>query len=96
VTWGLRLKVVHCLDVSVFRPSITFASLVWWPGCKMTSAKKRLSRIQRPACLGITGVMHTTPISATEALTGLPPLELIVQSEARLAAHHLWSLGSRS
>jgi len=28
-----------------------------------------------------------------EALICLPPLELVVQSEARMAVHHLWSLG---
>jgi len=71
--------VVHWLYVSIIRPSITFASLVWWPGCQMANAKKRLRRVQRFACLGIAGAMCTTPTSATEALTCLPPLELQVQ-----------------
>ena len=52
-----------------------------------------LSRIQRLACLGITGAMRTTPTRAMEALICLPPLEMIVQGEARMAAHRLWSLG---
>jgi hypothetical protein len=37
----------------IIRPSITFAFIVQWPGCQTASAKKRLSRIQRLACLGI-------------------------------------------
>ena len=92
-TRGLTPKVVHWLYVSIIRPSITFASLVWWPGCQMANAKKRLRTVQRLACLGITGAMHTTPSSAMEALTCLPPLELVVQSEASSVAHRLWSLG---
>ena len=44
-------------------------------------------------CLGITGTMCTTPTNVVEALICLPPLELVVQSEARSAAHRLWSLG---
>jgi len=72
---------------------ITFASLVWWPGCQTASAKKKLSRVQRLACLGIMGVMRTLPTSAVEALICLPPLELVVHSEARSALHRLWSLG---
>jgi hypothetical protein len=92
VVWGLRPRVVHWLYVSVIRPSVTFASLVWWSGCQMPSAKKKLRRIQRLACLGITGAMHTTPTNAVEAFICLPPLKLVVQSETRSAAHCLWSL----
>jgi len=72
VTWGLRPKVVHWLYVSIVRPSVTFASLVWWPGCQTASAKKELNKIQRLGYLGITRAMRTTPTSAVEALTCLP------------------------
>jgi len=61
VTKGLKPRVVHWLYVTITRPSVTFASLVWWPGCQMDSVKRKLSRIQRLACLGITGAMCTTP-----------------------------------
>jgi hypothetical protein len=92
----LRPRVVHWLFTSVVRPSITYASLVWWPGCETARAKQLLGTIQRLACLGITGVMRTTPTNAMEALVGLPPLDLVVQGEARALAHHLWCLGSWS
>jgi hypothetical protein len=93
VGWGLRPKVVHWLYVTIIRPTISFASLVWWPGCQMASAKKKLSKVQRLACLGIMGAICTTPTGAMEALVGLPPLDLVIQGEVRLAAHCLWSLG---
>jgi hypothetical protein len=71
----------------------------------MASAKKRLSTVQRFACLGITGVICTTPTGAMEALTGLPLLDLLIQGEARsvsgtsplefgvlvLHSHQLWT-----
>jgi len=79
VKWDLRPRVVQWLFVFIIRPSITFVSLVWWPGCQTASAKKILSRIQRLACLWITQAMCTTPTSAMEALTFLPPLEFLVQ-----------------
>jgi len=93
VAWGLKPRVVHWLYVAIIRPSVTFASLVWWPGCQTASAKRKLSRVQRLVCLGITGAMRTTPTNAMEELICLPPLDLVVQSVARSAAHRLWSLG---
>ena len=55
--------------------------------------QKRLSRKQRLACLAITGAICTTSTGAIEALTGLPLLDLLIQSEVRSAIHRLWSLG---
>jgi hypothetical protein len=96
VRWGLRPTVVYWLYVSIVRPSITFASLVWWPGCETARAKQQLSTVQRLACLGITGAMRTTPTNAMEALVCLPSLHIVVQGEARASTHCLWSLGSWS
>jgi hypothetical protein len=96
VRWGLRPRVVYWLYVSIIRPSITFASLVWWPGCETARVKQQLSTVQRLACLGITEAMRTTPTNAVETLVCLSPLDLVVQGEARASAHCLWSLGSWS
>jgi hypothetical protein len=90
--WGLRPRVVYSLYISVIRPSIAFAFLVWWPGSQTASAKKHLSRILRLACLGIKRAMRNIPTSAMEAFTCLPPLDLVVEREARAAAHRFWSL----
>ena len=63
-----------------------------------------LRRIERLACLGITGAMRTAPTNITvamrtaptnavEALICLSPMDLVVLSDARSAAHRLWILG---
>jgi len=59
----------------------------------MASTKKRLSKVQRLAGLGTTGAIHTTPTGAMEAFTGLPLLDLVIQGEARSAAHCIWGVG---
>ena len=60
-------------------------------GWQMASVKK--NRVQSLACLGITGVLRTTTSGAMEAFTGLPPLDLVIKSEARSEAHRLWNPG---
>ena len=87
VAWGLGPKVVYWLHVAIIRPSVTFPSLVWWPGCQTASYKRKVSRVQRLACLGITAAMCTAPMNAVEALICSPPLDFLVQSEASSAAH---------
>jgi hypothetical protein len=74
VRWALKPKVVHWLYLAIVWPTISFPSLVWWPGCQTASTKKRLSKVQRLAWSGIKGAIHMTPIDAMEAFTGLPPL----------------------
>jgi hypothetical protein len=45
--WGLRPSVFHWLYVAIVRPTISFAFLVWWPGCQTASTKNKLSKVQR-------------------------------------------------
>lgn len=92
-TWVLSPKVVLRLYVSIIRRFIILASLVWLPSCQTANTKKRISMIHRLACLGITGAMRDSPIGAMEALTGFSALELVIQCEAKSAAHRFWSLG---
>ena len=100
ILWAYRRvygeALVYKIYVSITGPSITFASLLWWPGCQTAGDKKRLSMIRILLCLGITGTVRTAPTGVMEALTWIPPLDLVVQGEARSAAHRLWSLGFRS
>jgi len=50
VTWGLSSRVFHWHYVTIIRPPVNFASLVWWSGCQTASAKRKVSTIQGLAC----------------------------------------------
>jgi len=54
--------------------------------------KTKLGRIQRMACLAITGSMKSTPTAAMEMLLNLTPLDLIILAEARMALYRLYIL----
>jgi len=92
---GLKPKVVHWLYVAIIQATISFASLVWWPGCQKVSAKKRLSKVQRLACLGTMGAIHMNTTGAMEELTGHPQLDLVIQGRQgrRHIASVVWGVG---
>jgi hypothetical protein len=73
----------------VVRPIVTYAATVWWHMVKYSTSWAELSKLQRMACLGITGAMSTAPTAAIEVLLGLPPLHLQLEAEARAGIYRL-------
>ncbi len=59
--------------------------------CRMGTvlAKSELERLQRAACIMITGAMRTTPAKVLEMFLDLPTLRTAVESAALMAAYHL-------
>jgi len=50
-------------------------------------SRMELSKLQRLACLAITGAMRTTPTAAMVVLLVLPPLHVIIEAEAQAAIY---------
>jgi hypothetical protein len=53
------------------------------------TTKIPLGRIQRMACLAITGAMKSTPAAAMEMLLNLTPVGLLIMAEVRMALNRL-------
>ena len=87
--WCLRPNMVHWLYTRVIRLSIFHGALVWWSKVMQETTKIQLGRIQRMACLAITGAMKSTPTAAMEVLLNLTPLDLLIVAEARMALYRL-------
>jgi hypothetical protein len=68
---------------------LIFAALVWWKRTHLTTVKKLFGNIQQITCLDMTGFMSTTPTAAIDTHLGLPPLQLVVEKEARQVAYRL-------
>jgi hypothetical protein len=80
---------VHWLYTRVIRPFIQYVALVWCPKVTHKNTKTQLGRIQRMACLAITGAMKTTPTVALEVLLNLAPLNLLIMAEARMPLYRM-------
>jgi hypothetical protein len=88
-TWGLKPRVVHWIYTMVIRPVLPYSSMVWWPKIRYNVSRTELSKIKRLACLAITGAMKTTPTAAMEVLLGLPPLHVMIKTEAQAGIYRL-------
>jgi hypothetical protein len=77
--WDLKPRVMQWIYTIVIRPVLTYGSTVWWLRVRYNVSRTELSKIQRLACLAITGVMKTTPTAAMEVLLGLPPLHVMIE-----------------
>ena len=89
--WGLKPKILLWIYKAIIRPILAYASIIWWPKCHLVSTQKSLSKVQRLALVGVTGVMRTTPTAALEAILNIEPLHIFIEETARKTAlrfHH--------
>ncbi|MCP3662524.1 MAG: hypothetical protein GY696_08530 [Gammaproteobacteria bacterium] len=68
---------------------VAYGAVVWWLRCTIGVSCRALRRIQRLACLGISGALRTTPTAALEVLLNLAPLATHVVGEAMAACYRL-------
>lgn len=92
--WGLRPKMIHWIYTVVIRPRITYASLVWWPKTEEKIAQQKLAKIQRLACMAITGAMRSTPSKALDAMLNLLQLHQFIKDEAKASAIRLQGINN--
>lgn len=88
-TWGLTPKSILWIYTAIVKPLLAYGSFLWWNGVQTGTQQKKLSHLQRVACLAITGAMNTTPQNAMEALLNLPKLEKYIEAEAKNTAYRL-------
>jgi hypothetical protein len=77
---GLRPKHKRMLYCACVLPIATYGSRLWlYEGAAMKGPLDSLRKMQRHACLWITGAFKTSPIGAAETLAGVPPIHLHVK-----------------
>jgi hypothetical protein len=80
---GLKPKVVYWIYTVAVRPILIYTATVWWLIVKLITSKAEMSKLQRMACLGITGAMTTTLTAGIVALLEHPPLHLQLEAEVK-------------
>jgi hypothetical protein len=60
-----------------------YAVIEWWPRVGLLKVRAECGRLQRMACLSITGSVKTTPTAALKVLPGLP-CHLVAEAEVQV------------
>ncbi|XP_055698849.1 uncharacterized protein LOC129799159 [Phlebotomus papatasi] len=75
--WGLKPHIIVWIYESIVRPIIAYGCLVWWKKTQQTKATNQLQKVQRLACLAVTGAMRSCPTAAMEAILDInTPVEV--------------------
>ena len=85
--WGLHPKQTLWLYKAIVRPILSYGSIVWINSLERKSIQKLLNKVQRTACMMITGAMKSTPTAGIEMMIGLPPISTHIKSNA-LSCHN--------
>ena len=88
-TWGLNPKTMLWIYKTIVRPTLAYGALIWAPALERKTTAERMERVQRAACLAITGAMKSTPTKAMEVALDLLPLDVFLQGEAMKAGYRV-------
>ena len=80
--------------ITMLRPIVSYAALMWWPRIKKKVCVNKLTKLQRTAKIGITGAFRTTPTAALEVAIRLTPLPLWIEGEARASYFRICCFGN--
>ncbi len=88
-TWGLSFKMALWLYKRVIIPKITCVIVAWWDRMDIALTRSELERLQRAACIMITGAMIKPPTKMLKMFLDLSTLETAVASAGQMVAYRL-------
>ena len=94
-TWIIKPSMMKWIYTAMIRPSMSYACVSWACGLNKKYLERKLTKVQRLACLMISSAFPGTPAGALEILLNIAPIEEFLLSEAvrgsyRITVSGLW------
>ena len=81
-TWGIKPYVMKWIYTAMIRPIMSYACVSWAGGLNKKYLERKLTKMQRLACLMISSAFPGTPTGALEILLNITPIEEFLLAEA--------------
>ena len=94
-TWGIKPSITNWIYITMIRPIMSYACVSWAGGLNKKYLVRKLTKVQRLACLMISSALSGIPTSALEILLNLTPVDEFLLAEAvrgsyRITVSGLW------
>ena len=94
-TWGIKPSMMKWIYTAMIRPIMSYACVSWAGGLNKKYLVRKLTKVQRLACLMISSAFPGTPTGALEILLNITPMEEFLLAEAvrgsyRITVSGLW------
>ena len=94
-TWGLSPRLSRWMYLSLVRPIMTYASMIWVKSTYIKSHMDIITKVQRRGCLSVLNAMSSTPTVGMEIMLGIQPLSIHIRIQSittykRLLANGNW------
>ena len=94
-TWGIKPSMMKWIYTTMIRPIMSYACVSWAGGLKKNYLVRKLTKVQRLACLMISPAFPGTPTGALAILLNIIPIEVFLLAEAvrgsyRIIVNGLW------
>ena len=94
-TWGLSPRLCRWMFLSLVRPIMTYASMIWIKSTYIKSHMDILTKEQRRGCLSILNVMSSTPTVGMKIMLGIEHISVHLKIQSittykRLLANGNW------
>ena len=94
-TWGIKPSMMKWIYTAMIRPIMSYACVSWAGGLNKKYLVRKLTKMQRLACLIISSAFPGTPTGALEILLNITPIVEFLLAEAvwvsyRITVGGLW------
>ena len=94
-TWGIKPSMMKWIYTAMIRPIMSYACVSWAGGLNKKYLVRKLTKVQRLACLMISSAFPGTSTGALEILLSITPIEEFLLAEAvrgsyRITVSGLW------